>query len=248
MSPGRTLRHPRAHRQAQVVGCPRARRQAHVVGYSRAHHAVPWRLSEREPNIPKLLLKLLLSRFRWLQKLSTHVYILLRRTSLLPTVHRRWGSVLWQMAVVGARHPSVRGPARHWAAERRVPPPRPAARVRARPRGCWRGGAVAAGAPLPPDAPRPRRPSPAARRFALGEKVRRKERCCAAGSGFAVPGAGCRRRRLELDARSRPGKRIYSFTCGLPCGREPGARSAPGDRQRGWGRSKFLDAKSEAKS
>jgi hypothetical protein len=51
-------------------------------------------------------------------------------------VHRRWGSVSW-LAVVGARHP--RPPARHWAAERRHPSPRPAARVRARPRGCWRG-------------------------------------------------------------------------------------------------------------
>ena len=59
-------------------------------------------------------------------------------------VHRRWGSVSW-LAVVGARHP--RPPARHWAAERRHPSPRPAARVRARARGCWRGRGVAAGAP-----------------------------------------------------------------------------------------------------
>ena len=44
-------------------------------------------------------------------------------------VHRRWGSVFW-LAVVGARHP--RPPARNREAERRDPPPRPAARVRAR--------------------------------------------------------------------------------------------------------------------
>jgi hypothetical protein len=48
-------------------------------------------------------------------------------------VHRRWGSRL--LAVVGTRHP--RPPARHWAAERRHPSPRPAARARARPRCCW---------------------------------------------------------------------------------------------------------------
>ena len=34
-----------------------------------------------------------------------------------------------------------------WAAERRHPSPRPTTRVRARPRGCWRGRGVAAGAP-----------------------------------------------------------------------------------------------------
>ena len=60
-------------------------------------------------------------------------------------VHRRWGSVFWRLAVVGARHP--RPPARHREAERRDPPPRPAARVRARASGRGRGGAVAAGAP-----------------------------------------------------------------------------------------------------
>ena len=51
-------------------------------------------------------------------------------------------------SVVGARHP--RPPARHREAERRDPPPRPAARVRARPSSRWRGGAVAAGAPRHP--------------------------------------------------------------------------------------------------
>ena len=55
----------------------------------------------------------------------------------------------WRLlAVVGARHP--RPPARRWAAERRHPSPRPPARVRARPRGCWRGAGVAAGAPVHP--------------------------------------------------------------------------------------------------
>ena len=49
------------------------------------------------------------------------------------------------LAVVGARHP--RPPARHREAERRDPPVRPAARVRARAGGRGRGGAVAAGAP-----------------------------------------------------------------------------------------------------
>ena len=56
-------------------------------------------------------------------------------------VHRRWGTRV--LAVVGARHP--RPPARHREAERRDPPPRPAARVRAWASGRGRGGAVAAG-------------------------------------------------------------------------------------------------------
>ena len=60
------------------------------------------------------------------------------------SVRRRFGSVR-DVAVVGARHP--RPPARHRAAGRRDSPPWPAARVRARPRGCWQGLAVAAGAP-----------------------------------------------------------------------------------------------------
>ena len=54
-------------------------------------------------------------------------------------VHRRWGSVR-VLAVVGARHPQP--PARHREAERRDPPPRPAARVRARASGGGRDGAV----------------------------------------------------------------------------------------------------------
>ena len=52
------------------------------------------------------------------------------------------------LAVVGARHP--RPPARHREAERRDPPPRPAARVRAWASGRGQGGAVAAGAPRHP--------------------------------------------------------------------------------------------------
>ena len=42
-------------------------------------------------------------------------------------VHRRWGSVFWRS---WARAIRPRPPARHWAAERRHPSPRPAARVR----------------------------------------------------------------------------------------------------------------------
>ena len=49
---------------------------------------------------------------------------------------------------MGARHP--RPPARHREAERRYPPPWPAARVRAWASGRGRGGAVAAGAPRHP--------------------------------------------------------------------------------------------------
>ena len=61
-------------------------------------------------------------------------------------VHRRCGAAC-SGGVVGARHP--RPPARHREAERRDPPPRPAARVRAWASGRGRGGAVAAGAPRP---------------------------------------------------------------------------------------------------
>ena len=59
-------------------------------------------------------------------------------------VHRRWGSVFWRSwaRVIRGRLPVI-----DWAAECRHPSPRPATRVRARPRGCWRGRGVAAGAP-----------------------------------------------------------------------------------------------------
>jgi hypothetical protein len=66
------------------------------------------------------------------------------------------------LAFVGAHHPWP--PARHWAAKRRHPSPQPAARVRARPRGCLLAGPSDAW----PHAGAPRRP--AGRRRARGTR------------------------------------------------------------------------------
>jgi hypothetical protein len=78
-------------------------------------------------------------------------------------VHRRWGSVFWRSCwarVIRGRLPVIGRPN-----QRRHPSARPAARVRARPRGCWRGGGV----PWPQVHPRRR-----ARQRGAGRHARRQ--------------------------------------------------------------------------
>ena len=60
-------------------------------------------------------------------------------------VHRRWGSIFWRSwaRVIRGRLPVIGRP----NADILHHGPPPAARVRARPRGCWRGRGVTAGAP-----------------------------------------------------------------------------------------------------